>query len=230
MTEGWCFYQLKDCSLIRKGYSFPPFPVHCQSVQEVFRSEKVNLHLLLEELDQYLTENPKFREMYLEAIHIISEVLIFELGEEENNDRQKMVILQIGLKYNPSDEVLHINRAIVLHANQQYAEALSEYKNVMARSGPSLNPLLWILVSRLYAEIREYRLAYETLEECSPYISRDFKEFWNFLQDMEQIKGGIKRESPAGSNEFHCPYCQVLLPAHAKFCRKCGNPVNKEAT
>lgn len=229
MTETWCYYQLKEGPLARKGYYFPTFPVRCERVHKVFGTSKVDLLLLLKELDLFLVENPEYCDRYREAIRFIAQILLFDLGEKEGNDEQKMEILQIGLTYNPSDEALQINRAVVLHSTLKYPEALYEYRKAMERSNPELNPLLWILVARLYAETREYRKAYETLLECSPYILKDCKEFWNFFEDMKEKQAGIIECSSPGIKECHCPYCQVLLPLSARFCRKCGNKVNPDA-
>ncbi len=229
MTETWCYYQLMDESLTAKGYSFPPFPIRCQKNQEIFGTNKVNLLLLLKELDLYLTENPEYRDYYREAIHFIAQIVLFDLGETNGNDEQRMEVLKIGLTYNPLDEALHINRAIVLHSSLQYPQARSEYIKVMETSSPESNPLLWILVARLYAETREYKKAYETLRECSPYISQDFKEFWNFFHDMEERPAETKGTVLPGDGEYHCPYCNAALPSFARFCRKCGKKVNPDA-
>mgnify|MGYP001333947836 CR=1 FL=1 len=230
MTETWCYYELKEGALTRKGYSFPPFPVRCQRVREIFGTSKVDLLLLLKELNLFLIENPEYRDRYREAIHFIAQILLFDLGEKEGNDEQKMEIIQIGLTYNPMDDALQINRAIVLHSSLKYPEALYAYRKVMERSSPESNPLLWILVAHLHAETCEYRKAYETLFECSPYILKDFKEFWDFLEDMEEKQAAIKKDFPPGNQECHCPHCNAPLPSSAKFCRRCGNPVNTEAT
>ncbi len=156
------------------------FPMRSQLAAELQSSDAPDPEQILLELERYVDENPDKLSRFSEA----GGQLAFRTAVELSINGLKEEALQfyeLSLRLRPGDVITRLNYAIALHELAYRAEALEQYKLLMARTSPNEHLRVWILAAQIHFYHGEYdevaRLLDPLAETCFP----DDAQFWELL-------------------------------------------------
>lgn len=237
------FFSLEE-SVCQKFYLPPiPFPIRLGREKEIFDSRGVALDLLLDELENYLIENPEERIFFKEAGSRLASIEGIRLGKEGFHDIAAHYF-ELGLALDPENLSLRSNYALSLQSAGRKEEAMRQYRFLLQEPAVSIQPLIWILAARLFLDSGDPVTAYQILKHCASFMPTD-NEFWELFAEAGErcgitpwIAPGQKKVAEAAihvptpepkgkekvsSKKNFCPACGKPVKSVAKFCGSCGH-------
>ncbi len=218
-----------------------PFPVRKGRDEIIFNPQGVALDLLLDELEQYLIENPKEKIFYKDAGSRLAAIEGIRLGEEGFPDLAAHYF-ELGLALDPDNLALRSNYALSLQSTDRKEEAMRQFRYLLQQPVISGQFLVLIPAARLFLDSGDPVTAHQILKHCASFMPVD-NEFWELYAEARQ-RCGIKpwtapgqkkpeiksvvtpapqeKEKVSAKKNF-CPACGKPVKAGGKFCGSCGH-------
>jgi tetratricopeptide (TPR) repeat protein len=158
------------------------FPMRSLVAAELLSSAVPDPEQILYELERYLDEHPDKEPRFVEAggqLALRAAVELFTNGLKE----ESLQFYELSLRLRPGDVITRLNYAIALHALGYRAEALEQYRLLMAQTSPREHLRVWILAAQIHFLHGEYAEVLCLLEPLAEKYFPEDEEFWELLGD-----------------------------------------------
>ena len=234
------FYALAESVCQKLNFPPIPFPVRSGREKTIFNPQGVALDLLLDELENYLIENPNEKIFYKEAGSRLAAVEGIKLGKEGFPDLAAHYF-ELGLALDPDNLAIRSNYALSLQSAGRKEEAMRQYRYLLQQPAISIQPLILILAARLFLDSGDPVTAHQILKHGASFMPVD-NEFWELYAEARQ-RCGIARQTLPGQKKAEgksfasatdekgktaprknfCPACGKPVQSEDKYCMSCGH-------
>lgn len=209
MSE-WVFIDIPGGTVEGFPGSEFPFPIRKDRMEdfEALRAEQFPLPVLIDELNEYLDENPGRAARYKDC----GSHLALCAGIDtciDNCTERALDYFRISLWFDPANVTARMNYAVALHSLDRREEAMEQYRIIMETADIGQWWRAWMLCAEALLALGRNAEALEMLLEAEKVIPDD-NQFWNTLALAEE------RAKPA------CPHCGAAMPVKLRFCGHCG--------
>ena len=171
-SRDYVYYEFSPQVLDQLGLPSLSFPVRKEQVWRIFQGRHVEFPLLLDELDQFITDDPEAGESYRTIFAVLSYILAIRAGAA-GDARGANRLLGLALKHRPDNISLRANHALSLHMLGRHAEAIAEYHSLLSEPRMSGDPLIRMLAARALGDSGDAEAAYLQLLDCPAALSKD---------------------------------------------------------
>lgn len=160
------------------GLSTTAIPVRQDRVDEIFAGDRVDLPALLENLEEFATDQPGFAEQLTPTIIWLFETTINELLTEGKFERAEDTALR-ALAWEPQRTSLKVALGRAQHGLGRHAEATAHWLAAVsrARDAKDFSPMLWLLTARALMEQHRLAAAATLLDDLADTMPL-LPEFW----------------------------------------------------
>lgn len=158
------FYQMNGDLERKIDLPHLAYPVRKEKSLGFIYEGRLSISKLLDELDHYLEEHPGQRGLYSDAVVKLAWLEGLEAGRKGYMEHAA-AYFRLGLDYQPENLSLHAELAAALLSLNRKEEALEELEWLMREAGGGVEPLVWLLSSRLHQEFGNADRANELLRE-----------------------------------------------------------------
>ena len=254
--KNYTFYKADKKICEDMGIPETPFPVRNEMKDQVFQNKKLDLNLLYDELQLFLSQNEDFNEHYAWTVVQLSYYLGMRAARDGTHDIALNYFVA-GLNAQPDNISLRVNYAASLQSLGQTDQALEQFEFIINDPDISVTPLVWIVVARIYADKDDYTRSFQLLEQCRPMVADD-DGLWNFycyIREKAGVETKLDRKEEKVLSELRrkelllaqilekekamqadkvvdgqkCSQCKTDIPAGAQFCNNCGKKIESVA-
>ena len=220
------FFELEPATRLELKLPSHPIPVRRDYQQHVFLAGgEVDFAAMLEELNVFLNENPELDDDYNSLIAILTAINGMDAASRGFHERA-LYFYERGLDAEPASVSLRSHYALSLKCLGRDVEARREIEALIAQTPKdTILPVLWMILSRLYAHDGEYEKAYWLLKDVSTLIP-DEAGFWDALAEMEE-KAGLRVASVAASAQA-VTAAPVAMKWHYAVADQVCSPVSED--
>ncbi len=233
----YTFYQLDE--KLSEKFHIPdlPIPIRTENIKSIFGKGDVNIAHLIDDCGEFIAEHSEYKKTYKPILISLAHKMGLALGMKGKHE-EAALLFKKGLEYDPHNIALMSARAHALVMLEQDDEAYKTYKEIVDDPDVQVNPLLWILAARSAVKVEKFTKAYAILDDCSKFVKKSEKGFWNFYNDvakqaevkrLQNVEPVVVREvvmetpPPKTVQKKFCGKCGKPLKPGAKFCGGCGN-------
>ncbi|MCF7956229.1 MAG: hypothetical protein K9M75_10530 [Phycisphaerae bacterium] len=248
--QEYTFYEIKSVDQLGTfDLSGVKIPVRSEVANDIFSETGVDLDLLVEELWQFINDNPDYKKNYCDVLSRLAYINALSWGKGGFPDRAAHY-LSLGLDANPGNLSLRINYAIALQLNEDNAQALDQYNILFSDPDAKDVPILRMLAARLYAEKGQFEKAAGVLEACEIVWPMEdvYLEFLVLIQEQAGLPQEFKLSEEAQKNirqlisevlseqrqvisddaeqiSNNCQQCNAEYKTGDLFCGNCGTRI-----
>lgn len=187
-----------------------PFPIRKDRMAdfEKLREEMLSVPVLMDELEEYLDENPARVERYRDAGAYLAMCAAVDACID-NCREHALDYFRLSLWFDETNPAVRMSYAVALHSLERRAEAIEQYEAIMASEDINAWWRAWMLKGEALLALGRNEEALETLREAERALPDD-NQFWDTLAVAEE------RANPV------CGQCGAKPQAGARFCGQCG--------